>query len=91
MYAKAAMLVCVGLLASTILVLESPHLRTVAMLALAIWGFSRAYYFAFYVIEHYADPSYRFAGLLDFARYALKRRASPIEKRSAAGANRSGD
>ncbi len=31
------------------------------------------YRFAFYVIEHYFEPSYRFAGLLDSARYAIKR------------------
>jgi len=43
-------------------------------LALAVWAFCRAYYFAFYVIEHYADPGYRFAGLMSFIGYALRRR-----------------
>jgi hypothetical protein len=38
---------------------------------LAIWGVCRAYYFAFYVIPHYADPQFRFAELNDFARYRL--------------------
>lgn len=37
------------------------------LLALSIWGFCRAYYFAFYVIEKYVDPEFRFSGLLSFA------------------------
>ncbi len=32
-----------------------------------------AYYFAFYVIEHYVDPGYRFAGLWSFVRYVLRK------------------
>jgi hypothetical protein len=26
------------------------------------------------VIEHYVDPGYRFAGLIDFLRYAMRQR-----------------
>jgi hypothetical protein len=36
---------------------------------LAIWAFCRAYYFAFYVIENYIDPKFRFAGLLSVLGY----------------------
>jgi hypothetical protein len=53
---------------------EVPNWRIAVMLAIAIWCFARAYYFAFYVIEHYIDPSYRFAGLVDLLRYLLGRR-----------------
>ena len=38
-------------------------LRSAILLGLAIWCFCRAYYFAFYVIEHYIDSSYKYAGL----------------------------
>jgi hypothetical protein len=31
---------------------------------IAVWCFCRLYYFAFHVIEHYVDASYRFSGLL---------------------------
>jgi hypothetical protein len=93
LYFKAFLLLGVGLLASTILILESPHLRTVGLLGLAVWGFARAYYFAFYVVEHYIDPTCKFAGLLDFARHAMsRRRASAIEEPGAsASAKRPGD
>jgi hypothetical protein len=40
---------------------------------LSIWCFARAYYFAFYVIEHYVDGSYRYAGLGDFFVWSWKR------------------
>lgn len=68
---KGMLFVVIGLIASVILILRSPSLTTVFLLGVAIWAFCRAYYFAFYVIEKYVDPSYRFAGLLDFVKYAM--------------------
>ena len=72
MWLKAVLLLMIGLMAGALVLLESPHLRTLALLAVSVWGFCRAYYFAFYVIEHYIDPKYRFAGLMDFARYVMR-------------------
>ena len=40
--------------------------------ALALWAFCRAYYFAFYVLTAYADPSYRYAGLCSAARKSVE-------------------
>jgi hypothetical protein len=74
MYLKAGLLLAVGVLASAGLLLECPNPKVALLLALAVWGFARAYYFAFYVIEHYIDGSYRFAGLWSFARYLARRR-----------------
>ena len=45
------------------------------LLGLAIWAFCRSYYFAYYVIEHYADPGDRFSGLLSFIRDACRKRS----------------
>jgi len=42
----------VRLLASTLLLLRHPKATTALLLAVAVWGFCRAYYFAFYVIDH---------------------------------------
>ncbi|HZN69236.1 MAG TPA: hypothetical protein VFB66_28425 [Tepidisphaeraceae bacterium] len=77
LYLKGALLVLTGLLACTVILLEHPSLKTAALLAVAIWAFARAYYFAFYVVQHYADPNYRFAGLWSFARYLFSGRKSP--------------
>jgi hypothetical protein len=74
LYAKGALFVLTGVLASALVILETRSLKVAALLVLAVWCFARAYYFAFYVIQHYADPSFRYAGLWDFARYAMRRR-----------------
>ncbi|KAA1257549.1 hypothetical protein LF1_00360 [Rubripirellula obstinata] len=68
---KGGLFVLIGLISSGLLIAQLPDFRYALVLAIAIWAFCRAYYFAFYVIQHYVDPSYRFAGLLHFARYAI--------------------
>jgi hypothetical protein len=75
LYLKAALLLLLGMLAAGMLLAEHPDWRTALLLAIAIWAFCRAYYFAFYVVQHYADPNFRFAGLVDFVRYLIRRRA----------------
>jgi hypothetical protein len=72
-YAKGLLFLLAGLLAGGIVVAENPSFRTAAMLCVCVWCFARFYYFAFYVIEHYVDPAYRFAGLVSFARYLVSR------------------
>ena len=74
LYLKAGLFVACGLLAAGLILLERPTLKVALLLALAVWSFARAYYFAFYVVQHYADPGYRFAGLGSFAAYVLRRR-----------------
>ena len=74
LYAKAFLLVATGLLAALALFLEMPTGKVAFLLAIAVWCFARAYYFAFYVIEHYVDPTYRFSGLWSFARYIWRKR-----------------
>lgn len=68
LYIKGGLMLLVGLAASSILLLWHPDWMTALLLATAVWGFCRAYYFAFYVIDHYIDPGSRYAGLLDFFR-----------------------
>ena len=74
LYFKGALLFCVGLTAAFILLIEHPSLKFAAILAIAIWAFGRSYYFAFYVIEHYIDGDYKYAGLLSFLRHSFQRR-----------------
>lgn len=73
LYLKGALFVILGGTAAGLLWLERPTVRTAALLVVAIWAFARAYYFAFYVIEHYIDDTYKFAGLWSFAQYVLGR------------------
>ena len=73
LYLKAFLLFLTGFISSILLVLLNFNFKTIVLLLLAIWGFCRTYYFAFYVIQHYVDPNYKFSGLIDFAKYSIKK------------------
>ena len=70
---KGILFLFAGCLAAGLLLFEHLEIKTAVLLAIAVWCFCRFYYFAFYVIEHYVDPGYRFAGLWSFARYLFSR------------------
>ena len=70
-YLKGFLFLFAGLIAAAAILIEIPSLRIAFLLAIAIWCFARAYYFAFYVIQHYVDPTYRFAGLWSFFKYVM--------------------
>ena len=74
LYAKGVLFLFGGILAVGLILAEHPSLKVALLLAIAIWCFARSYYFAFYVIEHYVDPGYKFAGLGSFLRYLLRKR-----------------
>lgn len=69
--AKGFLFLILGLFSATLLFFERPSLRVAALLLLVVWSFCRFYYFAFYVLERYVDPTYRFSGLLSLAHYLL--------------------
>ena len=74
MLVKAALFAVIGSLSAALLFIDRPSLRTATLLALTIWAFSRLYYFAFYVIERYIDPTFRFSGIFAALRYLAARR-----------------
>lgn len=73
MWAKAVLFVVIGLASAGLILALAPDGRVLVLLLLAIWAFCRAYYFAFYVIEKYIDPGYRFSGLISAVRYLWKK------------------
>lgn len=73
LYFKGGLFVALGVLAMAIALVRYPDWQLAGLMAIAIWAFCRAYYFAFYAIEHYVDPGFKFAGLGAFARYCLGR------------------
>jgi hypothetical protein len=75
-YLKRFLFLFLGCLAAVLVIAEHPTFKMTALQAIAIWSLCRFYYFAFYVIEHYVDPSYKFAGLWSFVRYLMRRRES---------------
>ncbi len=71
---KAALFLAAGVMAATLLFLGQPTLRTLFFLAIAIWAFCRAYYFAFYVITNYLDDDFKYSGILSALRHTLSAR-----------------
>ncbi len=74
MYLKAGLFLLAGCGSVTGILVEFPSVRLAVLLAIALWSFCRLYYFAFYVIEHYIDPSFKFAGLGSFLLYLVRRK-----------------
>lgn len=74
LWTKFVLFLILGLLAVGIVLAWFPSLHLAALFAIGIWAFCRAYYFAFYALEHYADPTYRYAGLGSLLQYVLRRR-----------------
>jgi hypothetical protein len=74
LYAKGLLFLLGGVLSSFLILMEQPTVKVAVLLGIAIWCFARAYYFAFYVIQRYIDPGYRFSGLWSLLRYLLRRR-----------------
>lgn len=74
---KGILFLLLGLAAAALLILECPSWKVAGLLALAVWCFCRFYYFAFYVIEKYVDPGYKFSGLWSFVCYLVRSRRKP--------------
>ncbi len=72
---KGIMFLVIAIVSSVLLFLELQTFRVGLLLVLAIWGSCRAYYFAFYVIQHYIDPGFRFSGSGSFVVYALRKKS----------------
>jgi hypothetical protein len=71
---KALMFLVIGVASAVLILIAAPAWQIAVLLALAIWSFCRLYYFAFYVIEKYVDPAYKFSGLISFVKYLFGRR-----------------
>ena len=70
---KGVLFLLIGIVAALLVFLDNPKWQTAVLLALGIWSFCRFYYFAFYVIEKYVNPDYKFSGPISFVKYLLRR------------------
>jgi hypothetical protein len=77
---KAALFAGIGMLSGWLLWISIPTFKSLVLLILCVWAFCRLYYFAFYVIEKYIDPAFKFSGVLDAARYLMKVKGKPQEE-----------
>ena len=79
-YLKGFLFLFAGIVAASVLLGENFSARNAFLLAVAIWSFCRFYYFAFYVIEKYIDPHYKFSSLWSFVLYLFKRKQPPLKE-----------
>jgi hypothetical protein len=62
------------LLAAGLIFWERPSLALAALLAVLVWSSWRFYYFVFYVLHAYVDPSLKYSGIGALARSLLRRK-----------------
>lgn len=79
LYAKAILFVLLAAIAAALLLARDPNGRDALLLAICIWAACRAYFFVFYVIEHYVDPRFRYRGVWSVLVAAVRRRSSAAD------------
>ncbi len=77
-FLKGWLFLVILVMSTSLLLFKAQDWTTVGLLLLVIWSAARFYYFMFYVIERYVDPSYKFAGIMSFVRYLLRERKQAL-------------
>jgi hypothetical protein len=72
--AKGVMFLVIAVVATAMILVESPSLRVAFLVAILVWSACRFYYFLFYVLEKYVDPGLKYAGLLALAASVWRHR-----------------
>jgi hypothetical protein len=76
--AKGVMFAAIVVFTATLILVETPSVKLAALLIVLVWASCRFYYFLFYVLEHYVDPTLRYAGVLALlVRMRRRRRQMP--------------
>ena len=72
--AKGLLFLCLAISATALILLENASVRVAALLVILVWSGCRFYYFLFYVLEKYVDPSLRHVGILALMRALGRKR-----------------
>lgn len=70
---KGALFALLAIISGGLLLAPQFSWQSLALLLITIWASCRTYYFCFYVLEHYVDPSFRYAGLWDLLRHGMRK------------------
>ncbi|OIO68046.1 MAG: hypothetical protein CO186_10800 [Zetaproteobacteria bacterium CG_4_9_14_3_um_filter_49_83] len=73
MHLNGGLFLLLLLMSAWLILIQIPSWLNAALLLLVIWTSARFYYYLFYVIQKYIDPSIRFAGVFDAIKYLLGR------------------
>lgn len=88
---KGLLFLFLGVLSAGLLVWERPSFKTVLLLGVVVWSFCRFYYFAFYVLERYVDPSYRYSGLGSLVAHFVLRKGENAKSQEITNAEKTED
>jgi hypothetical protein len=72
--AKGILFLVIAAISASLLLVESPSWTTAVLLLLVIWASCRFYYFLFYVLEKYVDPTLRYSGIAGLVQALWRRR-----------------
>lgn len=78
--AKGALFLFLVLACGGLLYTAAPSWGTAFLLLVLTWSAARFYYFLFYVLEKYVDPSLRYAGVLGLVRAIVAKSGSPAKR-----------
>ena len=70
------------LLSGAALLLQAPSLQTALLITLLAWSSARLYYFLFYVLQAYVDPSLKYDGLWAMLSHLVKAKRPGAERSS---------
>ena len=76
--AKGIAFLGIAVVAAALILFESQSVRTAALLALLVWAACRFYYFLFYVLQRYVDPTLRYASIIALVRTVLAKRSRSV-------------
>lgn len=79
--AKGALFLFLILTCSGLIYAAAPSWSTVFLLLVLIWSAARFYYFLFYVLEKYVNPSLRYAGVLSLIGAIVDKAGSQAAER----------
>ena len=80
MYFKAVCFALVVLFSAAGLLLPMYSWRGLLLVCLLVWASARFYYFCFYVIERYIDPSFRFSGMGSVVGYLVRGASGRVDR-----------
>ncbi len=74
MWLKAYLFLVLVLLSVACLLIQTPRASTLVLAILLAWATARLYYFVFYVLHAYIDPTLKYSGLVAMFRELARRR-----------------
>lgn len=69
---KGALFALLGCLSAFLLLFPSFSWSNLLLFWISVWAFCRCYYFCFYVLRHYVDPSFRYSGIWDLIKHLAR-------------------